>query len=58
MYNTKALRSRLSNLETNNMDIMTNEYIKCMDVLQYLYQVLVEAFVFQLWVTLPYQSQT
>ncbi len=28
MYNTKALRSRLSNLETNNIDIMTNEYIK------------------------------
>lgn len=26
MYNTKALRSRLSNLETNNIDIMTNEY--------------------------------
>ncbi len=41
MYNIKALRSRLSNLKTNNIDIMTNEYIKCMDVLQCLYQVLV-----------------
>ncbi len=58
MYNIKALRSRLSNLEIKNIDIMTNEYIKCMDVLQCLYQVLVEAFVFQLWVTLPYQNQT
>jgi len=43
MYNIKALRSRLSNLETNNIDIMTNEYIKCMDVLQCVYQVLVVA---------------